>query len=347
MKWNGESYFSIPYKLNNGLTRLGHDVFSVCDRDLADSYFLGMRELGRGYANKKLQQICEQVRPDILLLGHCTLISAATVSSIRKIVPGVRIAHWNCDPLFYPEIMNRLRELAPIADATFVTTAGPLMQSIADAGGRVTFMPNPVDKSIETPRAFENGGNDIDLLFIGSPIKETERAIICETIRRDIPELKFETRGFAGAPPVFGAGLFDLMARSGMGLSLNRREDVFLYASDRMSIMMGCGLLTFVDKRTGFDSIFGANECVCFEGTEDLLSRLRYFMGHDEQRRAIAQGGWRKIHEIFSETRVAKWIVETTLGDPPSEPYAWPTEVHGKKASPRGRMTFESNPLTS
>jgi hypothetical protein len=307
MKWNGESYFAIPYKLNNGLTRLGHNVFSVCDRDIADSYFLGIRRLGRIHANRKIQQICEEVRPELLLLGHCTLIDPSTIASIRQIVPGVRIAHWNCDPLFFADNMLRLRSLASIVDATFVTTAGPLMESIADDGSRITFMPNPVDKSIEMVRAFENDAN-IDLLFIGSPVKE--RAALCETIRGDMPDLRFETCGFAGAPAVFGAQLFDLLGRSKMGLSLSRRDDIPLYASDRMSIMMGCGLLTFVDRRTRFDLIFGEDELVAYNDVSDLLAKLKFFVRHEGRRREVAERGWQKIHAVFSETRVAQWLLD-------------------------------------
>jgi hypothetical protein len=327
MKWNGESFFTIPYKLNNGLTRLGHNVFSVCDRDIADSYFLGIRGAGRQYANRKLQRICEEVRPDLVLLGHCTLISPSTVASLRDIVPRVRIAHWNCDPLFYSDIMRRLRSLAPLVDATFVTTAGPLMSEIAEGGGRVAFMPNPVDKSIETIRVFEKVELETDLVFIGSPIKE--RAATCEAIRRAIPDLKFETHGFGGAPAVFGANLFALLGRSKMGLSLSRRDDVFLYASDRMSIMMGCGLLTFVDRRSGFDTIFRDDELALYGDLNELVDKIRMMKADDARRKETARRGWQKIHEVFSETRIAEWIIGVTFGGLPRQPPAWPSTICG------------------
>lgn len=306
MKWNGEHYFSIPYKLNNGFTRLGHNVFSVCDRDLADRYFLGVRIAGRGYANRKILAICEEIRPDLVLLGHCTLVTPQTVLSVRKMLPDVRIAHWNCDPLFFPNNMARLKILAPLVDATFVTTAGPLMEGIAEAGGRVAFMPNPVDKSIETLRAFDNEHSDIDLLFMGTPIEE--RVALCRTVRKAIPELRFETRGFDGAPPIFGARLMELLGRSKMGLALSRRDDVFLYASDRMSMMVGNGLLTFIDGRSGFHRIFAPDELVTFANADDLVTKVRVFTNDDSGRRSVARAGWRRIHELFSETRIAGWI---------------------------------------
>lgn len=327
MKWNGEHFYSIPYKLNNGLARLGHFAYSFCDRDIADSYFLGIRNLGQAHANKKLLLVCEQVRPDLLLLGHCTLIAPETVSAIRKMIPTIRIAHWNCDPLFMPANLARLQALAPLVDATLVTTAGPDLNQVAGAGGRVTFMPNPVDKSVELLRVFEKTDLDIDLLFTAGPDKS--RAATCELIRSSIPELKFQVYGFGGAPGVYGAKAFDVAGRSKMGLSLSRRNDVFLYSSHRMSLLVGCGLLTFVDKRTRFDTIFKQDELAFYEGDEDLVEKIRHFKFHDDERREVARRGWQRAHEIFNETLVAQWIIDTAFRLAPSHDYAWPTMVYG------------------
>jgi hypothetical protein len=326
VKWNGEHFYTIPYKLDNGFTRLGHNVFRFCDRDVADSYLLGLRAAGTGHANRKLQLICEQVRPDLLLLGHCTLVSPETIRAIRAMIPGLRVAHWNCDPLFVPQNLARLKALAPLSDITLVTTAGDDLNAVAEAGGRVTFMPNPLDISIESVRAFDNPNADIDLLFTANP--EKSRADFCETIRKEIPDLNFHFYGFGGAPSLFGAKAFDVAGRSKMGLSLSRRNDVFLYSSHRMSLLMGCGLLTLIDRRAGFDTIFRDDELVFFEGIDDLLTRIRHFKANDDERRHVARQGWQRAHAIFSETLVAQWILDTAFENGPSGDYAWPTAIH-------------------
>ena len=41
----------------------------------------------------------------------------------------------------------------------------------------------------------------------------------------------------------------------------------------------------------------------------------------------IAENGWRRAHEIFSETVVAQWILDRTFDRPLSQTYAWPTEI--------------------
>ena len=66
---NGANYYAMPYKLSNGLTRLGHFVFNYSDRDVANANLFRIRELGAGRANKKLIGVCKEIRPDLLLLG--------------------------------------------------------------------------------------------------------------------------------------------------------------------------------------------------------------------------------------------------------------------------------------
>lgn len=329
LRKNGSFFYGVPYKLSDGLTRLGHFVFDYPDRDVADGYFVGIRQLGVSHANRKLINVCQEVRPDMLLLGHCTIISPETLNTIRKNIPTVRIAHWNCDALFIPNNFKRVSSLVPLVDATFVTTAGEDLNTLSKSGGRVAFMPNPVDGSIETIKVFEKDGVENDLVFLtgGGPFIQM-RSQICENIRARIPDLKFDVRGLFGHPNAYGARLFDVLGNAKMGLNISAKNDVHLYSSDRMSQLMGCGLLTFVDRRTGFLSIIHDDEAVFYEGEDELVEKLLYFRRNDSERREVAKRGWQRAHQIFNETLVARWIVEATFRTPPSQDYAWPTEIH-------------------
>ncbi|MGD0192930.1 MAG: glycosyltransferase [Rhizomicrobium sp.] len=327
LRRDGQRFYGTEYKLNNGLTRLGHNVFNFCDRDVAAEYLFGIREAGRGHANRKLKAVCDAVRPELLLLGHASLILPETIRAIRSACPGVRIAHWNCDSLsFSTGNLELLKAMSPVVDATFVTTAGDALTAISAEGGRVTYMPNPVDSSIERGRAFDCADPEFDLVFAGSA--DPERIALCERIRLEMPDLRFEIRGMMDRPAVHGAELISLLGRSRMGLALSRPNDACLYASDRMAQLMGNGVLTFVDHRAGFDALFGADELVPFNGADDLIAKLRHFGARDDQCRETARRGWQKVHGLFSETLVAKWIVETTFRLPLSESYAWPTLVY-------------------
>jgi hypothetical protein len=328
---NGSNYYAIQYKLSSGLTRLGHFVFNYSDRDVANANIFRIRELGKGRANRKLVAVCEKVRPDLLLLGHCTIIAPETVTEIRAAHPGIRIAHWNCDGLFVPENLARLQALSPLVDMSFVTTAGEDLRQVVEPGGRATFMPNPLDKAIEAARVFARDDIANDLVFLtGFNAYDKEKLEICDAIRARLPDLKFDVRGLYGVPRVVGAQVFDVMANAKMGLNISKRNDVYLYSSDRMAQLMGLGILALIDKRTRFDEIFGPDEIVTYTGTDELIDKIDYYRRHDAERKKIAENGWRRAHAIFSETLVAQYILDRTFDRPQSQTYAWPTEVVAK-----------------
>lgn len=335
---SGSNYYAIQYKLSGGLTRLGHYVFNYSDRDVASANPLRIRAWGAPGANRKLIAICEQVRPDLLLMGHCTLITPDTVAAIRQAHPGIRVVHWNCDGLFVPENLARVQALAPLVDCTLVTTAGEDLRQVVINGGRVGFMPNPLDETIETLRNFERDDLANDLVFLtGFNRYDREKLELCDAIRAKLPDLAFDVRGLYGMPGVYGAELFDVLSRGKMGLNISKRNDVYLYSSDRMSQLMGCGLLTLIDRRTRFDEIFPADELVTYEGAEELTERIAYFRRHDAERRAIAERGWHRVHAVFKATLVVQWILDATFEGTPRQSYAWPTTLY-EANSPRPTM---------
>ena len=325
---NGSNYYAIQYKLSSGLTRLGHFVFNYSDRDVANANIFRIRELGKGRANRKLVAVCREVRPELLLLGHCTIIAPETVAEIRAAHPGIRVAHWNCDGLFVPENLARLQALAPLVDMSFVTTAGEDLRRVVEPGGHATFMPNPLDKAIEAARVFERDDVANDLVFLtGFNAYDKEKLEVCDAIRARLPDLKFDVRGLYGVPRVAGAEVFDVMTNAKMGLNISKRNDVYLYSSDRMAQLMGLGILAFVDKRTRFDEIFAADELVTYDGIDDLVGKIDYYRKRDAERKRIAENGWRRAHASFSEMVVAQYILDRAFKRPLSQSYAWPTEI--------------------
>ena len=112
-----------------------------------------------------------------------------------------------------------------------------------------------------------------------------------------------------------------------MGLSISRPDDIYLYASDRMSQLLGNGLLTFVSRTTGFQDLFGEDEIAFFDGSEEFVDKLDFFLGNDRSRQEVAEAGWRAAHAMFASDRIAKYILERSFAEPLSETYPWPTEI--------------------
>jgi hypothetical protein len=253
------------------------------------------------------------------------------------------MAQFNVDPLFRPKNVAAIAAKAPLMDATFVTTAGTVLQRFRGAGGPVCYMPNPVDQSVHYPRCFERSDQTYDLFFAARPIA----APIADDPRADIPAFIAASRriaidyyGVNGRPQLYGRAHFRHIANARMGLNissvrespsdpLGTAEELYLYSSDRLAHYLGSGLLVFTTRDNRLEDLFEEDtEMIFFTDKHDLLDKLLYFKSHDEQRQSIARAGWQKAHQLFNERLVAKYMVETVFRLPLSESYRWPTTLY-------------------
>lgn len=336
-KKNGQIFYDVSRKLTNGFIRDGHSVFDFSDRDIARAGNpLGARKFGVGSANRRLLETCENYRPDLICFGHADVIRPPTLAAIREIVPTVRIVQWNVDPLFEPDNVGRILTKVDHVDLTLITTAGEQLRQFSRPNNRVAFMPNPVDPSIESGRAFAETDQEFDLIYcIGNPAtprlhdgRRSNVPVLAQHLIDSVPEARFAFYGLFGKGPIFGTAYQNALRNARMGLNLSRRSDNYLYSSDRMAHLTGNGLLTFVDRATRFDELYRDDEIVFYESLDDLVSRIRFYKRNDDERRRVAENGWRRSVEMFDSTRVARYLIEQAFELPFSAPYEWPTETY-------------------
>jgi len=337
LKKAGNVFYDVPRKLNNGFIRNGHAVFEFSDRDIArTATIFGSRKFGHLPCNNHLIEICTNFRPELIVLGHADMIWPVTLRRIREMLVDVKIIQWNVDALFNVDNIDRMMSKAEEIDATFVTTAGDVLQQFAVGRNIVSYMPNPVDASLEIHRNFARDDLENDLVYcVGSSaagrVYDGINADVNEMGRRLIealPQVKFDFRGMLAQPGAWGAVFQDVMGNARMGLNLNRQKGDYLYASDRMAQIMGNGLLTLTDDEAGFEDIYRADELVFYGDFADLIEKIRFFKEHDGERRRIAEAGWRKAHGEYSETIVTQYMIEVAFGLEKSRDYAWPTKIY-------------------
>ena len=99
-----------------------------------------------------------------------------------------------------------------------------------------------------------------------------------------------------------------------MALNLSRGEPTKHYSSNRIASLMGNGLLVFIDKKVGMDKFFSKNEIVSYDSVNDLASKIRYLKKNDTLRKKIAKKGKEKYFKLFNETKIAKYIIDKSLG---------------------------------
>ncbi|MEO3429941.1 glycosyltransferase [Pelagibius sp. CAU 1746] len=332
----GNEYYMIMPKLLHGFIRLGCNLYVFNDREVArgSTPFLSTGP-GRRAANRKLIETARNFRPDLLLMGHSEPIENATLETLRRENPALRIAFRNVDTLTDTANRARLLRRADTVDAIFVTSAAPIHGVPSDCRAKVYFMPNPVDPAVDTGRAFARSDQDFDLFFaVGTGDGSDERVRFLLKALQRLPQLKADIRGLPGSAPLRGAAFLEAMNNARMGFSMSRPDNVYLYASDRMSQLLGNGLLTFVSRSTGFQDLFAEDQIAFFGDLEELVGKLDYFARHDTERRRVAEAGWRAAHSMFASHRIAKYILERSFAEPLSESYPWPTENTESTADP-------------
>lgn len=329
----GAGFFGVPFKISNGLVRAGHHVLNFVDRDVARaSTVFRSRAFGVLAANRKLVEVARDFVPDLVLFGHADIIRPETLPELRDAVPGVRLAQWNVDPLFEDDNIARLNAKIALVDWTFVSTAGAQLVALGQGKHPVSFLPNPVDPSIERARNFERSKEELgsDVFFaVGNPDLVRSHAgvtapagEIVARLRRGCPGLRFATPG-CGGPPVFGDGYERLLADATMGLNISRRNDAYLYSSDRLAHMAGSGMLVFIDRATGYDGIFGEDDFAFYSSEPELFDRLRFFNEHDDLRRAMARRGWEAYRRVFDCRDIAAYLVDVIMGTRDAKLVGW------------------------
>ena len=318
-------YYAIERKISNGLVRNGHNVWDFSYRDTA-RYLAPLRlgkKLGAQKMNDHLIRFACLYQPQLLLLGHCELVTPAALAAIREELPQCKTAQWWVDP-FNDYAQSHLRQKLPCLDAFFATTAPSYYAQLIADDGKTTvplhYMPNLVDASVESGCAFAAAHLDYDLLFAGTDA--VERAVLLHKLQ-EIPGVRSGFFGFAGKGPLTGADFLNVIGRSKMGLNLSRLTDIPLYSSDRLAQLTGNGCLVFTPRTPGMDMLYGEDEVVYYDDENQLVALIKKYNGENSSWRKIAEAGWRRAHGSYNERRVAKFIVEAVFGGQFSEPYEW------------------------
>jgi hypothetical protein len=333
---NGGAFYMIMPKLMNGFIRAGHNAYAYNDREIARARNpFGSRKFGVLPANERLADVARDLRPDLVVLGHCEMIWNRTLARIREAAPGVRIVYRNVDPLIHAQNRKDIARRAGHVDGIFITTAGEPLREFArppsgsNPGTFVAFMPNPIDPAIDWRRSFAAESHAADVFFAAGPLGEDDpRKALVEHLRRAVPEARFDLRGNPfGRPYLFGAAYLDALAATKMGLSINRTNEHYFYASDRMAQMTGNGMLTFVHSGAGFQEVYGEDELAFYDTPEAAADKLRFYLKDDSAWRKVAEAGWRKSHALFDSTRIVRWIIDATFDGAPSQDYGFPTKI--------------------
>ena len=316
--------------LFNGLIRANFKAEIFSDRDVAqfDAPFR-IKPLGRAAANRRLLEMCENFRPEVLLVGHADIITNETLTRVRAILPGVRIGLRNVDPLFDDANVAAIRARMDVVDGIFVTTSGDPLKQFLTPNNLVAYIPNASDPAVEDQDNSAKDAFEWDLVFCGVGNETDTRYTLVEELHAALAgqDIRFASFGMHGFPSIWGRRYEDLLETSKMGLSLNRFEGWPLYSSDRIAQLMGNGILEFVSAESGLQKYFSEDMLAFFTGKDDLAAKALAFNNDDARRKAVASKGRAFYREHFSAERISSFMVEALTGSLYSHEYIWADQV--------------------
>ncbi len=332
---DGRLYFNTGRRINNGFIRLGHSILEFSDRDIL-KYYKSYKDIsGSKSLNDKLKKTCYNFKPDIIVLGHADSISPQTLGELKDDYPNLKISQWFLDPLNkngpdYLRNKARILDKSDFLEANFLTTSPDAVKFLPEKSQNL-YIPNPADSSFETLKNYENNCN-MDVFFALSHGvhrgvlklgKSDERSHFINKLIKITQNVKFDFYGINKVQPIWADHYFKTISNSKMGLNLSRGEPIKYYSSDRITQIIGNGLVTLIDQKTQFSDFFDDNEMVFYKNVSDLSEKILKLSRDDKLRRKIGKNGKKKYLKYFNSTLVAEYIINKTLGINNKKKFYW------------------------
>jgi len=332
---DGRLFFNTGRRINNGFIRLGHSVLGFSDRDIV-KYYKSYNDLSGSFSlNEKLKNTCNNYKPDLIVMGHSDLINAQQLGELKDENPNIRIAQWFLDPLNingpdYDRNKKRILDKIEYIDANFITTS-PSVLKFLPSNINNYYIPNPVDTSFETLNNYNKACN-VDVFFalshgvhrgILKAGKMDDRNYFLKQLVSKTENIKFDIYGLENKQPIWADHYFKVISNAKMGLNLSRGTPIKYYSSDRITQIVGNGLVTLIDEKTQYSDYFSDKEMVFYRNLNDLSEKIIKISNDEKLRKSIAMEGKKKYFKYFNSTIVADFLINKTLDINKSKKYFW------------------------
>ena len=332
---DGRLFFNTGRRINNGFIRQGNSVLEFSDRDIQKNYKSYSDLSGSKSLNEKLRKTCYNFKPDLIVLGHADLVSPEMLGKLKDEYPLLKIAQWFLDPLnkkgpdFFKN-KKRILDKSKFLDANFITTSPDVLNFLPKNVNNF-YIPNPTDPSIETLNNFKkNCSNDVFFAISHGVHRGSLKYRVYDDREKFIKKLiklskdiKYDIFGLDNVQPIWADHYFKTISNSKMGLNLSRGSPIKYYSSDRITQIVGNGLVTLIDEKTGYRDFFTDKEMVFYSNINDLIEKISKINKDDKLRRSIGKKGKAKYAKYFNSNLVADFIINKTFDINNKKKYLW------------------------
>ena len=163
-------------------------------------------------------------------------------------------------------------------------------------------------------KGYEIVGYDFDRPWGGFLlINELESEKFINELISDLPQLKFAQFGLNNFEPIWGSNYYHYLSKTKMALNISRGKYQNKYSSDRISSLIGNGLLVMIDEKTKFGDFFNNNEIILYKNIQDLANKINEYSNNDKARKIIAKNGRDKYFKYFNSTIIADFIINKSF----------------------------------
>ena len=334
-RFNGRLFFNTGRRLNNGFIRLGHSVLEFSDRDIVSRNKNYRDFSGSKTLNDKLIKTCYHFKPDLIVLGHADMVSLEIIDSLKSEYSNLKIAQWFLDPLNingpdYEKNKKRILDKIEVIDGNFLTTSPDVLNFLSKTNS--FFIPNPCDQSIETLKNYNNNCSN-DVFFALShgvhrgrlkTSTNDDRELFINKLIEKCNNVRFDIYGMNGVQPIWADQYFKIISNSKMGLNLSRGDPIKYYSSDRITQIIGNGLVTLIDDKTFYRDFFTDKEMVFYSNLNNLSDKIQKISRDEKLRKQIAKNGKVKYMKYFNSSIVADFIINRTYdNNNDTKKYLW------------------------
>lgn len=250
-------------------------------------------------------------RPDVLVVQAVYMLPTDFLQRIRPYVGMIVAQHAGSE--LSPAIDYSLYDLA-------VSAFPPTLDFFAAYGvagfrQRLGFDPIVLDRVPLSPSP------DIDVSFVGSLFSlHNSRRQFLEEAGAELPQLTVWSAQSSelapdsslkanARPAIWGQAMFDILARS--KITLNHHGDFPPFANNmRLFEATGMGCLLVTDWLPDLHELFEPEkEVITFRSVEECVTKVRWYLDHDAERRRIAEAGQARTMRDHSYERRALELI--------------------------------------
>ena len=315
---------SIANKISKGLIRNNHDVINFNYRAYIKKNLISGKN---SLINNKIFNICNNYRPDLIILGHNNVLDTNSIESIKTKYK-CKIILWYEDALGHRgkgpnwrENLSLIEKNNLLIDNYFLTTH-PSEISTSINKKKMFFLPIPVDENIENLELYKNNYKYKDLFFAFSHGvnfgklkrgKSDERETFINDLMTNFPKINYNILGVSNHEPKWNYEFYKELSKCKIALNLSRGMPLRYTSSNRIASLIGNGIYTFIDQKTKYSDFFDENEMGFYKNINDLGKKIEILLSNPKKLQKFGRLGKKRYFELFNNKKIAKEIIDFTF----------------------------------